>query len=93
LARTRILSADTGSYTVSGQNAGISYVRNIQAASGSYSFTGESATINRDRVVSALPGAYSVDGQDAAIIIGGQPTPSVAIYFLKLRSFTERRRF
>jgi len=58
-----------------------------------YAYLGESATISVDRVISALPGAYSVVGNEAAIVIGGQPTPSVENPFIKLRSFTERRRF
>lgn len=93
VAKNRALSADYGAYSVVGQTANLLRSRLVAADFGSYAVAGQSAAIFKTRLLPAGTGTYSVDGQDAAIVVGGGPVPTVEDRLIKLRSFTERRRF
>lgn len=72
---------------------GGSYV--LAADGGVYSFSGNNAGLIATRVLSADGGVYSYAGNNADLVYsGGPPPPPVVtdIYFIELRSFTERRR-
>jgi hypothetical protein len=71
----------------------------LTAAGGVYSYSGNNATLTYTTAgafsLAADGGVYSYTGNNADLIYsGGPPPPPVAadIYFIELRSFTERRR-
>lgn len=61
------ITADYGTYAITGQSATILKTRILTAEQGSYSLTGQAATILRSKVVSADYGTYALTGKDAAI--------------------------
>lgn len=93
LLRSFSLDGAYGTYTVAGQQATLSRSYAVEAAAGSYATDGQAATILFSRLLEAASGSYSVTGQGATVEVSGQPTPSVDNPLIKLRSFTERRRF
>lgn len=93
LLRSFSLDGAYGTYTVAGQQATLSRSYAVEAAAGSYATDGQAATILFSRLLDAASGSYSVTGQGATVEVSGQPTPSVDNPLIKLRSFTERRRF
>lgn len=64
---TYTLTAQAGSYAISGQAATITRSRLITAQAGAYTYTGQSATITRSRLITAQAGAYTYTGQSATI--------------------------
>lgn len=66
----------------------------ITAVNGTYLVSGQTATLSFGRLLSAQNGVYSVAGQAIDISVGAPPAPTLGIeLFVKIRSFTERRRF
>lgn len=68
------LTADTGSYTQTGQDANLLLGRVVQADSGAYTYTGTDVNLLYGRLISAETGAYVYTGIDADLIytpIGG----------------------
>jgi hypothetical protein len=65
----------------------------ISADNGTYAVTGQSATLLRNKVLSGDYGLYTLTGQDAIITFDGEPVVVSEQLLVKLRSFTERRRF
>lgn len=63
------LTANSGSYSVTGSSATVSKNRAVTSSSGSYALTGESATITKVKSypITALSGAYSLTGRAAEI--------------------------
>lgn len=61
------LTADAGSYALSGQAAGLRATRNIVAAQGSYALTGQTASLEYGRKLAAGQGEYSLSGQAAGL--------------------------
>jgi hypothetical protein len=88
------IMAGSGMYAVTGQSASLSRDRLISGGVGTYNTTGFAATIQKSRIVYANNGSYTVAGQPAAVVVSGV-TPIVPTddLLIKLRSFTERRRF
>jgi hypothetical protein len=93
------LTAAGGVYSYSGNNATLTYTTSgafsLAADGGVYSYTGNNAIFRVNRVLTADGGTYTYVGNNADLIYsGGPPPPPVAadIYFIELRSFTERRR-
>jgi hypothetical protein len=89
------LPADGGTYTYTGNNANLLFNRVLAADGGTYTYTGNNANLLFNRVLAADGGTYSYAGNNADLIYSGGPTPppvGVDIYFIELRSFTERRR-
>jgi hypothetical protein len=90
-----VLSADGGTYSYSGNDANLRFNRVLAADGGVYSYSGNNATLRVSRVLTADGGVYTYVGNNANLLYsGGPPPPPVAvdIYFIELRSFTERRR-
>jgi hypothetical protein len=56
---------------------------------------GTAATIQKTKILAAAAGQYAMSGQYANIVYSGNPSPIVGDeqLLVKLRSFTERRRF
>jgi hypothetical protein len=89
------LVADGGVYSYSGDNANLLFNRVLAADGGVYSYTGNNANLRVNRSLAAEGGSYTYSGNNADLLYsGGPPPPPVVtdIYFIELRSFTERRR-
>jgi len=93
LLKTRILTADNGAYAVTGQTASLLRSKVVTGNFGVYTTTGTDATIQKSRLFTADPGFYAVTGQDALVSWSGAPVVASDQLLIKLRSFTERRRF
>jgi hypothetical protein len=61
------LTADAGSYAITGQTASLEYGREVAADGGGYAFTGTAANLEYGREVAADAGSYSISGQDATL--------------------------
>lgn len=61
------LTADAGSYSVSGVAANLSRSYKITAEAGAYVVSGVSATVKRSKLVTGEAGAYSYSGSSAGI--------------------------
>jgi hypothetical protein len=61
------LTADSGTYSVTGQAAGLVAARRVVADQGSYAVTGQAANLIRAVRLLADQGAYSLAGQDVAL--------------------------
>lgn len=62
------ISADPGSYAITGSAATLVAGRILDALSGSYSISGADATLLADRLLSLDPGIYTIDGKPATIL-------------------------
>ena len=62
------ITAQAGSYAVTGQAATLSKGRLIVSSPGAYSATGQSVTLLRTKLVSAQAGSYGVAGQGATVL-------------------------
>jgi hypothetical protein len=87
------ISADNGTYAVTGQAATLLRSKVLSGDFGTYAVTGQSATLLRNKVLSGDYGLYTLTGQDAIITFSGEPVVVSEQLLIKLRSFTERRRF
>lgn len=67
-AQTIVLTANSGSYTLTGQTASLEYNRIFAANSGSYSITGQAATLFKSIILQALSGSYTLSGQNASLL-------------------------
>lgn len=65
------LTANGGSFTLSGQSASLSRNRSLTASNGSFSVSGQAVAIKRNRALSTQSGAYSLAGQNAVISYTG----------------------
>jgi hypothetical protein len=61
------LTADAGSYTITGQTANLTSTRTLTADAGSYTIGGQDATLSYGRILTADAGAYTIGGQDASL--------------------------
>jgi len=61
------LTADSGSYALTGQDAGLIAARTLTADQGSYAVTGQTADLIRTVRLLADQGSYALTGQDAAL--------------------------
>jgi hypothetical protein len=61
------ITADAGSYAVTGTNAALKFGRKVTADAGSSSVTGTPATLKVGRRVSAAAGSYAATGTDATL--------------------------
>lgn len=76
------LTANAGSYLVTGQTATISRNRVLNCLAGSYSVTGQSVTISKNRVLNVSAGSYAVTGQSATVTKGRQLTAQSGSYLV-----------
>ena len=79
---TYTLTADAGSYTLSGQTANLLASRLLTANAGSYSVTGQDASLIVSRLLSAEQGNYTLTGNDASLIINRLLTAEAGSYML-----------
>ena len=88
-----IVLCDLGLYSLTGKNAVVAYGRKVNADFGSYSLTGQTATISKNILLLGESGVYTVQGEQATIFLGGAPIVATTQFDVRVRSFTERRRF
>ena len=68
------LTAESGSFALTGQATGLAFNRTLAADSGSYALAGQDTGLAFNRVLSADSGSYALAGQDATLTytpIGG----------------------
>jgi hypothetical protein len=63
-AAAKVLDADAGSYSVTGQTAALEHRRQVVADAGSYAVSGQTVTLSKGLTLSADAGSYAVTGQD-----------------------------
>lgn len=73
-APTSVLSADSGSFSLTGSDAGLAAQRKLNAQPGSFALAGATANLKAVRVLAAGSGAFALTGQAAALTF--QPKPS-----------------
>lgn len=61
------LTAEAGSYSKTGQGAGLKAARKLAAEGGSYALTGQAVDLKLARKIVAGQGSYSLAGQDAVL--------------------------
>lgn len=66
----KVITADAGSYAVSGQAATLKHGFKIAADAGSYSVAGQAATLKHGWKIAAGVGGYSLTGADATLTKG-----------------------
>ena len=64
------LTADSGTYSITGQAANLYYNRAISADAGAYSLNGQAAQTLRAAFLSLDAGSYAITGQDASFVYG-----------------------
>jgi hypothetical protein len=74
------LTADAGSYTVTGTDAGLKAGRKIAATTDSYAVTGTAATLGVGYKIAASTDAYAITGTDAALKAAFNITASTDSY-------------
>lgn len=67
------LPAAQGSYTITGNDAGLRVSRRLMAAGAAYSLTGNPASLKVARRLTAAPGSYSIAGSAANLVKGTAP--------------------
>ena len=86
------ITANNGSYAVTGQSAILLRSKALSGDYGVYTIIGQSATLSKGRFLLGDSGTYDVTGQNA-VITYGSVTINTDQLLVKLRSFTEKRRF
>lgn len=66
---TYTLTADSGSFALTGQAAGLSFNRTLAADSGSFALTGQATGLALNRVLSAASGSFALTGQAAGLAV------------------------
>ena len=82
------LTAESGSYALTGQSAGLLASRALAAEQGSYALTGQGVALNRGYVVAAEQGSYALTGQDAGLLRGLLLTAAQGSYALSGQDVT-----
>ena len=62
------LTADAGSYSLSGQDAALVKSRIVVADAGSYALAGQDAALLKSKLVTGDAGSYALAGQDATLV-------------------------
>lgn len=77
-----LLTADYGSYSLTGQAANLLYGRTLLATNGSYTLSGQDAGLVSTRLLACDYGSYSLSGQDAGLNRGFTMTADQGSYTL-----------
>ena len=72
------LTADSGSYTLTGQAAILKAARLIAAGQGSYTLSGQAAILKAARLIAAAQGSYTLNGRDASLIYSGSGNKTIS---------------
>lgn len=79
---TYTLTADAGTYTLTGQTASLLAARILAADAGAYTLAGQSAGLLAHRVLSADAGSYTMTGEDVALLAARKLTADPGAYNL-----------
>ena len=63
------LTADSGTYTLTGQNVGLLVGRRMSCSAGSYLLTGQDAGLRTGKTLAAGQGTYTLTGQDVSMLL------------------------
>ena len=66
---TYTMTADSGSFTLTGQTVGLLASRLLSALNGSFTHTGQDVGLLTSRLIAADSGAFTLTGQDAALTV------------------------
>jgi len=80
--RNLTLTADAGSYALSGQTAALKVGHVLTSAAGSYSLTGQNSTLTYGKSIIAAAGAYTLTGQNASFSVTYDLAGGVGSYTL-----------
>ena len=61
------MTADAGSFTLTGQAVDLDKAVKLSAASGSFSLSGQAATLRHGRTLTADSGSFALTGQDVTL--------------------------
>lgn len=81
-APTSVLSADSGSFSLTGTDAGLTAQRKLNVQPSAFSLNGTAAVFKAARVLAAGSGAFALTGQSAALTIQPKPSPTGPTYTL-----------
>jgi hypothetical protein len=81
-SNNRTLSADSGSFAITGTAANLEYGREVLAGAGSYTFSGTDATLARGKSLAAEAGAFAYTGQDASLEYGREVQADAGSYVI-----------
>lgn len=70
------LDAQHGTYTLTGQSAGLAAQRTLQAAQGAYALTGQDIGLSRTTPMAAESGNYALTGQDLGLAVTNPLLPA-----------------
>lgn len=75
-----VLTAGSGTYSITGATAGLAPARKITASSGSYSVSGASVGLLSTRRLSVASGSYSITGSSATFRSARRITATGGVY-------------
>ncbi len=80
LISAKTLTADSGSYSLTGSAASLLLKRQLAAAAGSYALTGTTANLKVGKKVAAAAGSYQVSGVNASLLHGWKVAAAAGSY-------------
>lgn len=76
------LTADQGTYTLTGQSVNLTIARRVTAAQGTYTLTGQDVTLRQGKTLTAAQGTYTLTGQSASLLVSRQISLAQGSYTL-----------
>jgi hypothetical protein len=73
---TYILSANSGSFSISGNDAALKYNRRLVADAANYTLAGQDAAFKYNRMLACNVANYAIVARDAGLLYSGSP-PSI----------------
>jgi len=64
-----VINAESGTFSLSGQDAGLLADRLLSSELGTFSLSGQDTDLLADRLLEAEPGTFSLSGQDALLLV------------------------
>lgn len=76
------LTADVGSYVITGQSASLLRGFTLSGETGSYTISGQAAAFSRTYILGAETGSYAISGQGANLLKGSKLTAEAGSYVI-----------
>lgn len=77
-----VLTAEAGSYTITGVSVNLEVDRKVIAEAGTYSISGEAASLERSRIMPLDAGSYSLSGSSVNLLLGRRVIAEAGTYAL-----------
>ena len=77
-----VLTATTGTFTLTGNSAGLTQSKILPASTGSFALTGNDASVTVQRKIVADPGSFTLTGNDATFALALRLSASVGAFTL-----------